>query len=282
MVHGDLGALQTPGAQQGQGVRWIPVVHGDLGILRTSLEDGAPGCPGRAGGRGAPWDAEQQGRRRKALGGRDESRQRPAGRRSSSSGMLQPVLLPPGCQRPDSPRRGAATQGGGTDVTPCPLLPRPQTPGSGQDGLEPPAPRAPCPAPGALALCRSKAGCLQEKGTALGHPHKALTLLNSMLKQRAARVKVLGAGSAPSPCRTPQESDLGLVTGAGGTHHTPGAEVLGSLSQRWLRPSKGSPGLLASSNTQGFFFFKMIAFNSQPKQLFLRDSSRRGEKSEPL
>lgn len=39
---------------------------------------------------------------------------------AAAAAVLQPVLLPPGCQRPDSPQCGASMRGGAqiTDVTP--------------------------------------------------------------------------------------------------------------------------------------------------------------------
>lgn len=53
-----------------------------------------------------------------------------------------------------------------------------------------------------------------------------------------------------------------------------GAEGLGSLSQRWLHPSKGSPGLLASSNTQGFFFFLRRRLLTPSLSSFSRGTAR--------
>lgn len=181
---------------------------------------------------------------------------------AAAAAVLQPVLLPPGCQRPDSPRCGAATRGrGGTDHRchpPCPLLPRPQPPGSAQDSPEPPTPRTPCPAPGVPAPCRSE-GCLRGKGTAPGHPHRALTPLNSMLKQRAARAEVLGAGPAPSPCRTPPKAWAWCQ--AGGTHHLPGApgtrgqRVWGASAKGGFIPARAAPGCWRPPTRRDLFFF---------------------------
>lgn len=210
-------------------------------------------------------------------------------RGGAAAAVLQPVLLPPGCQRPDSPRHGAATRGGGhrsqMSPPPRPLLPRPQPPGSAQDSPEPPAPHTPCPAPGVPAPCRSE-GCLQGKGTAPGHPHRALTPLNSMLKERAARAEVLGAGPAPSPCRTPPKPGLGArQEGPAASPERPArrGRGLGEPQPKVASSQQGQPQAVGVFQHAGiFFFFKTLAFNSQPKQLFPRDSSRRGEKAEPL
>lgn len=141
---------------------------------------------------------------------------------------------------------------------PRPLLPRPQPPGSAQDSPEPPTPRTPCPAPGVPAPCRSE-GCLRGKGTAPGHPHRALTPLNSMLKQRAARAEVLGAGPAPSPCRTPPKAWAWCQ--AGGTHHLPGApgtrgqRAWGASAKGGFIPARAAPGCWRPPTRRDYFFF---------------------------
>lgn len=75
---------------------------------------------------------------------------------------------------------------------------------------------------------------------------------------------------------------------AGGTRRlpgapsTPGQRAWGASAKGGFIPARAAPGCWRLPTRRDFFFFKTPAFNSQPKQLFPRDSSRRGEKAEPL